>query len=70
VQLHDVTYIWGMESQRISLNNSQTVEASKLYTKSQYAKAYQISRPTIDRKIESKQIKTIEINGATLIVAK
>jgi len=42
---------------------------SKTYTKSEYAKAYQISRPTVDKKIESKQIKAIEINGATIIIA-
>lgn len=39
------------------------------YTKTEYAKAYNISRPTIDLRIKNKQIKTVEINGATLIIA-
>jgi hypothetical protein len=38
------------------------------YTKMEYSKAYNISRPTIDKKIEMKLIKAIDINGATIII--
>lgn len=42
---------------------------NQTYTKTEYAKAYNVSRPTIDKKIESKEIKSIEIKGATIIIA-
>jgi len=46
-----------------------TIIPKTTYTKSEYAKAYQVSRPTVDLRIKNKQIKTVEINGATLIIA-
>lgn len=45
------------------------IDPKKLYTKSEYAKAYQISRPTIDKMIDDKSLKTIKVNGTILIVA-
>lgn len=39
------------------------------YTKSAYSDAYDISRPTIDKKIETKEITAIDVNGTTLILA-
>lgn len=46
-----------------------TIIPERTYTKTEYAKAYNISRPTIDLKIKSKEIKSVEINGATIILA-
>jgi len=46
-----------------------TIVPKNTYTKSEYAKAYQISRPTVDSKIKSKEIKAVEVNGTTLILA-
>jgi hypothetical protein len=46
-----------------------TIVPKNTYTKSEYAKAYQISRPTVDSKIKSKEIKSVEVNGTTLILA-
>jgi DNA-binding XRE family transcriptional regulator len=45
------------------------IKPEKLYTKSEYAKAYNISRPTINKKIESKELTSVKIKGAILIVA-
>jgi hypothetical protein len=47
-----------------------TINPEKTYTKTEYAKAFQISRPTIDKQIENKDLKIIEVNGVTLIVGK
>lgn len=47
-----------------------TINPESTYTKTEYAKAYNISRPTIDSKIKSKEIKSIQIKGATLILGK
>lgn len=46
-----------------------TVEPEKLYTKTEYAKAYRISLPTINKKIETKEIRSLKIKGATIIIA-
>jgi len=46
-----------------------TIVPSQTYTKTEYAKAYSMSRPTVDAKIKNKQIKAVEVNGATLIIA-
>lgn len=46
------------------------INPKKTYTKSEYAKAYNISRPTVDKKIETKEILATEVNGVTLIHAK
>lgn len=44
----------------------QTINKS-LYTKTEYSRKFNISRPTIDKLIKSGMIKTILINGSTLI---
>lgn len=46
-----------------------TIIPAKTYTKTEYAKAYGMSRPTVDSKIKSKLLKSIEVNGAVLIIA-
>lgn len=46
-----------------------TIVPKHTYTKTEYAKAYNVSRPTVDAKIKSKEIKSVEINGATIIIA-
>lgn len=46
-----------------------TIIPKQTYTKTEYAKAYNISRPTVDVRIKNKQIKSVEINGAILIIA-
>jgi len=46
------------------------IDPKKLYTKTEYAKAYQVSRPTIDKWIDDRTLKTIQVNGTILIVAK
>ena len=38
-----------------------------LYTKTAYSKAFKTSRPTIDRKIKQGLLRTLTINGGTLI---
>ena len=43
------------------------VDISKLYTVQNYSKAFGISRPTVYKKIESKEIKKININGVTFV---
>jgi hypothetical protein len=52
------------------MNKELTIDPKKLYTKSEYSKAYQISRPTIDKQIDDRTLKTIQVNGTILIVAK
>lgn len=47
-----------------------TINTNKTYTKSEYARAYNISRPKIDEMIKFKQIDFIEVKGTTLILAK
>ncbi len=46
------------------------IDPTKTYTKSEYARAYQVSRPTIDKQISSKDLIAVEIKGTTLILAK
>jgi excisionase family DNA binding protein len=38
-----------------------------LYTKTEYAKKYGVSRPTIDRYIKDGKLQSVQINGALLI---
>lgn len=47
-----------------------TINTNKTYTKSEYARAYNVSRPTIDSMIKSKELHAIEVKGTTLILAK
>ena len=43
------------------------VDRTKLYTQVEYAKKVGLSEARISPKVKSKEIKTIEINGGTLI---
>ena len=47
-----------------------TINTSKTYTKSEYARAYNVSRPKIDDMIKTKELTSIEVKGTTLILAK
>lgn len=47
-----------------------TIDTEKTYTKSEYARVYNISRPKIDEMIKFKDLKTIQVKGTTLILAK
>jgi predicted DNA-binding transcriptional regulator AlpA len=38
-----------------------------LYRKSHYAKAFQVSRPTVDRMIKDKELETVEVGGVVFI---
>lgn len=46
-----------------------TIIPKNTYTKTAYSKAYSINRMAIDRMIKAKDLKTLEINGTTLILA-
>jgi predicted DNA-binding transcriptional regulator AlpA len=52
-----------MEQNRININ------PDKVFTKNEYSKVYDISRPTIDKYIKEKKIKSLKIKGGTLILA-
>ena len=43
------------------------VDRTKLYTQVEYAKKVGLSEARISQKVKAKEIKTIEINGGTLI---
>jgi len=43
------------------------VDRTKLYTQKEYANKVGLSEARISQKVKSKEIKTIEINGGTLI---
>ncbi len=45
------------------------VDLRKLYTKTEYAKAFNLSRPTIDRMIVEGRLKVATIKGTTLVIA-
>jgi len=45
------------------------IEPEKVYTKSEYSKAYNVSRPTINKQIQTKELKSVKIKGAVLIIA-
>lgn len=47
-----------------------TINPNYLYTKEKYSEAYNISRPTINKRIETKEIKSMKINGGVIIIAK
>jgi len=46
------------------------IDTSKTYTKSEYARAYNVSRPKIDDMIKTKELKSIKVKGVTLILAQ
>lgn len=43
------------------------VDRTKLYTQVEYAKKVGLSEARISQKVKAKEIRTIEINGGTLI---
>lgn len=43
------------------------VDRTKLYTQKEYAAKVGLSEARISQKVKAKEIKTIEINGGTLI---
>lgn len=46
-----------------------TIDPNKVYTKMEYSKAYDISRPTLNKKIQNKEVNSIQVRGAILIIA-
>ena len=46
-----------------------TIEPDKVFTKTEYSRAYNISRPTLNKKIITKEVKSLKIKGAVLIIA-
>lgn len=47
-----------------------TINPGKTYTKMEYSKAYNVSRPKIDEMIKTKELKSVQVKGTTLIIAK
>jgi hypothetical protein len=43
------------------------VDRTKLYTQKEYANKIGLSEARVSQKVKSKEIKTIKINGGTLI---
>ena len=56
-----------MEEQVTKILEPLKVDRTKLYTQVEYAKKVGLSEARISQKVKSKEIKTIEINGGTLI---
>jgi len=56
-----------MEEQVIKILEPLKVDRTKLYTQVEYAKKVGLSEARISQKVKAKEIKTIEINGGTLI---
>ena len=50
------------EVSKLSINPERT------YTKTAYHKKFGVSRPTIDKMIKEKKLKSIKIQGAIIIV--
>ena len=48
--------------------NSLKIDITKLKTQSQYAKDNGMSRQRVNQLVKSKELRTIEIQGATLIL--
>jgi predicted DNA-binding transcriptional regulator AlpA len=48
--------------------NKISINPQRTFTKSAYHKKFGISRPTIDKMIKEKNLKTIKIQGAVIIV--
>lgn len=49
--------------------NEITIKPEKLYTKTEYSKAFGISFPTLNKKIETKEIKSLKIKGGIIVIA-
>lgn len=47
-----------------------TINPDKLYTKTQYFKEFGVNRVKIDEMIKNKDLKSLQVNGTTLIIAK
>jgi hypothetical protein len=56
-----------MEEQVTKILEPLKVDRTKLYTQVEYAKKVGLSEARISQKVKAKEIKTIEINGGTLI---
>lgn len=52
------------------MNKEITINTEKTYTKSEYSRAYGISRPKIDEMIKTKELISIKVKGVTLILVK
>lgn len=50
------------------MENKIKIDPNLVYTKSEYSKKYGLSRPTIDRMIKDKELKTLKVNGTILII--
>jgi hypothetical protein len=48
--------------------NTLKVDITKLKTQSQYAKDNKMSRQRVNQLVKAKTLKTVEIQGATLII--
>jgi excisionase family DNA binding protein len=48
--------------------DSVLIDTKRLWTKSEYSKNFGISRATIDKWIEEKRLKSVRVNGTTLII--
>ncbi len=48
--------------------NKLSINPERTYTKTAYHKKYGVSRPTIDKMIKDKTLKSIKIKGAIIIV--
>jgi len=48
--------------------NKIQINPDKIYTKHEYSKTFCISRPTIDKYVKSNKLKSLRVNGVTLII--
>lgn len=44
------------------------IDVRKLITQSEYAKLKKISRQRVNQLVKAKELKTVQINGSTLII--
>lgn len=56
-----------LQTTEIKVLEPLKVDRTKLYTQVEYAKKVGLSEARISQKVKAKEIKTIEINGGTLI---
>lgn len=47
-----------------------SIDPKLTYTKSAYARAFGVNRTTLDKDIAERKIKTIEVRGTILVIAK
>jgi len=52
------------------MDKNITIDPKRLYTKSEYHKKFGINRVRIDYLIKTRELKTIEVQGTTLIIVK